>query len=183
MDWIRFCWAKAASAAADLVHCQRQTVLGAQVADGEEGSAGGAKQDNSTKAVLLRMWGRLVLIMQGVWIVFMTPSFILILIGNIIGTIVGLSMGYKVLYFQVCPLPSHADFTNFSRLPCSKAEAHPCNYPTLNRHSLAIHAGQTLHQTNCHSWGPTEQHPASVRALKFRAGCVTSGSQGQAEQH
>ncbi len=61
----------------------------------------GEEQDNSTRAILWRMWGRLVIIMEGVWIVFRTPSFILILLGNIIGTIVGLSMGYKVLYFQV----------------------------------------------------------------------------------
>ncbi len=61
----------------------------------------GEEQDNSYRAILWRMWGRLVVIMEGVWIVFRTPSFILILLGNIVGTIVGLSMGYKVLYFQV----------------------------------------------------------------------------------
>ncbi|BDA40595.1 hypothetical protein COCOBI_01-2480 [Coccomyxa sp. Obi] len=69
-----------------------------QVVDSKEP---GEEQDNSVRAVLWRMWGRLVVIMEGVWVVFRTPSFILILLGNIIGTIVGLSMGYKVLYFQL----------------------------------------------------------------------------------
>lgn len=92
---------KSICAAAEKANWKCQNVIHGQVADGKEGSAGGGEQNNSKVAVLWRMWGRLVVIMRGVWIVFKTPSFILILIGNIIGTIVGLSMGYKVLYFQV----------------------------------------------------------------------------------
>jgi hypothetical protein len=92
---------KSICAAAQKGNCECQTVIHGQVADGKEGSAGSGEQNNSKAAVLWRMWARLVVIMRGVWIVFKTPSFILILIGNIIGTIVGLSMGYKVLYFQV----------------------------------------------------------------------------------
>ena len=43
---------------------------------------------------------------EGVWLVFRTPSFLLILLGNIIGTIVGNNMGYKIMYMQVRRLPS-----------------------------------------------------------------------------
>ena len=86
-----------------------------QVADGKVAGAGGGEQKEGTKAVLWRMWGRLVVIMEGAWRVFKTPSFLLILLGNIIGTIVGLSMGYKILYFQV-RIPSLN-----SPIPCSLA--------------------------------------------------------------
>ncbi|EIE26753.1 MFS general substrate transporter [Coccomyxa subellipsoidea C-169] len=38
-----------------------------QVADGKEAGAGGGEQKGCTKAVLWRMWGRLVVIMEGAW--------------------------------------------------------------------------------------------------------------------
>lgn len=37
-------------------------------------------------------------------IVFRTGSFLIILFGNIIGVIVGLGLGYKIMYLQVWPL-------------------------------------------------------------------------------
>lgn len=91
-----------------------------QVTDSKEAE----EQSTSTLAVLGRMWGRLKVILVGAWIVFKTPSFLLILVGNIIGTVVGLSMGYKVLYFQVAisfRCSDCATFRALSRLPCKFA--------------------------------------------------------------
>lgn len=85
-----------------------------QVTDSKEAE----EQSTSTLAVLGRMWGRLKVILVGAWIVFKTPSFLLILVGNIIGTVVGLSMGYKVLYFQVTMSSRCSDCATSSALSC-----------------------------------------------------------------
>lgn len=80
-----------------------------KVADAKEASDGSGGENTAAvqrrggaTAALGRMWGRLKVIMVGVGTVFKTPSFLLILLGNIIGTIVSLSMGYKIMYLQVC---------------------------------------------------------------------------------
>ena len=44
----------------------------------------------------------------GVGIVFRTGSFLIILVGNIISVIIGLGLGYKIMYLQVCARPSWA---------------------------------------------------------------------------
>lgn len=80
-----------------------------KVADAKEASdaKGGAdekaaaQKEGCASAALGRMWGRFKVIMRGVATVFKTPSFLLILLGNIISTIVGLGMGYKIMYLQV----------------------------------------------------------------------------------
>ena len=41
---------------------------------------------------------------RGVGTVFRTGSFLLILAGNIISVIIGLGLGYKIMYLQVGPL-------------------------------------------------------------------------------
>ena len=41
---------------------------------------------------------------SGVGRVFKTGSFLIILVGNIISVIVGLGLGYKIMYLQVGPL-------------------------------------------------------------------------------
>lgn len=46
-------------------------------------------------------------IFRGVVLVFRTPSFLLILLGNIIGTVVAGNQGYKIMYLQVRPPPFH----------------------------------------------------------------------------
>jgi hypothetical protein len=80
-----------------------------KMADGDEGEAAGEAGKDSAPVLLGRMWGRLKHIMWGVAVVFKTPSFLLILVGNVISTVVGLGMGYKILYLQVrhgCPQPA-----------------------------------------------------------------------------
>lgn len=41
-------------------------------------------------------------VFRGVGIVFRTGSFLIILVGNIISVIIGLGLGYKIMYLQVC---------------------------------------------------------------------------------
>ena len=43
-------------------------------------------------------------VFRGVGTVFRTGSFLLILAGNIISVIIGLGLGYKIMYLQVEPL-------------------------------------------------------------------------------
>ncbi len=43
-------------------------------------------------------------VFRGVGTVFRTGSFLIILVGNIISVIVGLGLGYKIMYLQVCGL-------------------------------------------------------------------------------
>ena len=62
----------------------------------------GKKERPSTGARVLER-GRH--IFSGVVLVFRTPSFLLILLGNIIGTIVAGNMGYKIMYLQVTVPP------------------------------------------------------------------------------
>ena len=45
-------------------------------------------------------------VFRGVGIVFRTGSFLIILVGNIISVIIGLGLGYKIMYLQVCAHPS-----------------------------------------------------------------------------
>ena len=47
-------------------------------------------------------------VFRGVGIVFRTGSFLIILVGNIISVIIGLGLGYKIMYLQVCAQPSWA---------------------------------------------------------------------------
>ena len=47
-------------------------------------------------------------VFRGVGIVFRTGSFLIILVGNIISVIIGLGLGYKIMYLQVCGCPSWA---------------------------------------------------------------------------
>ena len=44
-------------------------------------------------------------VFRGVGIVFRTGSFLIILVGNIISVIIGLGLGYKIMYLQVCAHP------------------------------------------------------------------------------
>ncbi len=43
-------------------------------------------------------------VFRGVGTVFRTGSFLLILAGNIISVIIGLGLGYKIMYLQVGPV-------------------------------------------------------------------------------
>ncbi len=56
-------------------------------------------------------------VFRGVGTVFRTGSFLLILAGNIISVIIGLGLGYKIMYLQVGP------FTLFLVLPLLKTGA------------------------------------------------------------
>lgn len=51
-------------------------------------------------------------VFRGVGTVFKTGSFLIILVGNIISVIVGLGLGYKIMYLQVSPCLSLAGMTS-----------------------------------------------------------------------
>ena len=106
---------------------------GAPEGNGKAAAGDGEKEGGSTGARVLE---RARHIYRGVVLVFRTPSFLLILAGNIIGTIVAGNMGYKVMYLQVSHLhPGKSRTGNhpgFHTCPCHERAqdqhaADPCN--------------------------------------------------------
>ena len=112
--WRILFWAMAALAVATcalvLTNAVEPRSYYRRVADARDAPDADAKQPPGREPLLARARARVGRVFVGVGRVFRTPTFILIMLGNIIGTIVAGNMGYKIMYMQVggsrCLLPS-----------------------------------------------------------------------------